>query len=389
MKKNFLLAGSFLMGVLMAFSSCSSDKSNGAEEKKAAGESFTCIEQIIDGCSDIANEVGESKIGEPRSLYAAGKTEEALYAVESWYSHHSREDYSNNILSIRNSYFGTRDGKVSANSLHALIGKNNASLDTRIVDAINDAYDAIMAITNPFRDHINSTAAGTAQEKCADLVDILDELKTYMEGTEAVNQDDVLAPIINNYVDNVVLPTYQELKEQNAKLYDMAVAFKANPSDETFGAVATQWLEARTPWETSEAFLFGPVDDKGLDPNMDSWPLQANDIATILESGNFDDLDWSDGDDDAAIEAKQGIRGFHTLEFLTFYNGVARTMNDVAKGTGNQHLIYGTGNAASWANYMVQVAALLKKDASDLYDYWTKEYKNGKSFATMFKEFDF
>ena len=391
MKKNFLLAGSFLMGVLMVFSSCSSDKSNGTDVKKAAGESFTCIEQIIDGCSDIANEVGESKIGEPLNLYNEGKTDEALFAVESWYSFHSREDYSNNILSIRNSYYGTRDGKTAESSLHTLIGKNNATLDTRIVTAINAAYDAILAIPNPFRENINSPKAKTAKEKCADLVDILAELKTYMEGTEAVNQDDVLAPIVNNYVDNVVLPTYKDLKDQNALLYDKVLAFQAAPSNETFLAVANQWLEARAPWETSEAFLFGPVDDKGLDPNMDSWPLDANAIAEILESGNFDELDWSDGDDDAEIEAKQGIRGFHTLEFLTFYNGKARTMNDkVEEGkTGNQHLIYGTSNAASWGNYMKQVALLLKKDASDLYDYWNKEYKNGKSFATMFKEFDF
>ena len=36
MKKNFLLAGSFLMGLLMAFTSCSDDK-GATEEKVAAG----------------------------------------------------------------------------------------------------------------------------------------------------------------------------------------------------------------------------------------------------------------------------------------------------------------------------------------------------------------
>ncbi|MDE5924665.1 MAG: peptidase M75, partial [Muribaculaceae bacterium] len=52
---------------------------------------LSCIEQIVDGCSDIANEVGTSKIGEPYNFWTAGQTEKALYAVESWYSWHSRE----------------------------------------------------------------------------------------------------------------------------------------------------------------------------------------------------------------------------------------------------------------------------------------------------------
>ena len=396
MKKNFLLAGSFVMGLLMAFTSCSEDKSNDGGQQVGAGDAFACIEQIIDGCSDIANEVGESKIGDPLTKFNEGHEQEALFAVESWYSFHSREDYSNNILSVRNSYYGTLnatkdafDETVSPNSISALIKANNPTLDTRVKAAIKDAYTAILAIPNPFRNNINCQEAKDAQDRCAELVNILTELKTYMSSTEAVNQDDVLAPIVDNYVDNIVLPTYQKLKEENAKLYQAVTKFQESPSDENFGKVATQWLEARAPWETSEAFLFGPVDDKGLDPNMDSWPLDANIIARILTSGAYDNLDWSDEDSDETIEAKQGIRGFHTLEFLTFYNGHARTLNDARLGEGDQYLVYTSENAASWGNYMKQVAYLLQKDAADLYKYWTEDYKNGRSFADLFKSYDF
>ncbi|MDE6332566.1 MAG: peptidase M75, partial [Muribaculaceae bacterium] len=84
------------------------------------------------------------------------------------------------------------------------------------------------------------------------------------------------------------------------------------------------WLEAREPWEKSEAFLFGPVDALGLDPNMDSWPLDQDNIVQILNSGNYDNLDWSDSDDDDTIEAVQSVRGFHTLEFLLFKDGQPR-----------------------------------------------------------------
>ncbi|MDE6332830.1 MAG: peptidase M75, partial [Muribaculaceae bacterium] len=116
--------------------------------------SLSCIEQIIEGCADIANEVGTAKIGDPYQLYISGDTRSALYAVESWYSWHSREDYSNNILSIRNSYFGSLDGSISSKSLSALIASVNSSLDSRMKAAIENASNSILAIPQPFRNNI-------------------------------------------------------------------------------------------------------------------------------------------------------------------------------------------------------------------------------------------
>ncbi|MDE6279469.1 MAG: peptidase M75, partial [Paramuribaculum sp.] len=68
-------------------------------------------------------------------------------------------------------------------------------------------------------------------------------------------------------------------------------------------------------------------DAMGLDHNMDSWPLDQDNIVQILNSGNFDNLNWIDGDDDDKIEAVQSVRGFHTLEFLLFKDGKPRTVN--------------------------------------------------------------
>ena len=84
---------------------------------------LSCIEQIIDKCVEITDEVGNSKIGDPYNKWTAGQQTEALYAVESWYSFHSRDDYSNNIRSIRNSYFNSMDSTVSQYSLYNLVQK--------------------------------------------------------------------------------------------------------------------------------------------------------------------------------------------------------------------------------------------------------------------------
>lgn len=383
MKKSFLIAVSLVFGFFLAMTSCSDDKGEGNGDVTAAEEAFQCIEQIIDGCVDIANEVGETKIGDPLDKYNSGKTTEALYSVESWYSWHSREDYRNNIYSIRNAYYGTRNGNVGTASLAALIAKNNSTLDTQVRNAIDAAAEAIWNIPQPFRNHINSDEAKAAQNACADLVEVLNSLKAYIERTGAVNTNEVLDPIVASYVDVVVLPTYKDLKEKNAALYETVKAFQSSPSNSAFEAVCDAWLVAREPWETSEAFLFGPVDAEGLDPNMDSWPLDQDDIVRILNSGDFDDLDWSNGDSDDAIEAKQAVRGFHTLEFLAFRNGAARTLND--KADDSSDIVYNSDNAASWGNYMLQVAYLLNKDAESLYNYWAVSYNGGSSYAEQFK----
>ena len=287
---------------------------------------LSCIEQIIEGCADIANEVGTAKIGDPYNLYIQGDKQAALYSVESWYSWHSREDYSNNILSIRNSYYGSLYGKVSPKSLSALIATENADLDSKVKAAIADASNAILAIPQPFRNNINSSESRSAMAACADLEALLsNDLKS---AVNKLGNDSRFQDIVDNYVDVVVVPTYKSLKERNEALYQTVLKFKNSPSDNNFASACNAWLEAREPWEKSEAFLFGPVDALGLDPNMDSWPLDQDNIVQILNSGNYDNLDWSDGDDDDTIEAVQSVRGFHTLEFLLFKDGQPRKVKN-------------------------------------------------------------
>ena len=286
---------------------------------------LSCVEEIVDKCAEIANEVGTAKIGDPYDLFIHNNEEKALYAVESWYSWHSREDYRNNIYSIRNAYYGTRTGAISELSLSKAVAAVNANLDTEVKKAIDDAAAAIWAIPSPFRNNINSPEAVSAMEACATLEGVLKgSLKSCIEGIDKT----VLAEVVKNYVDVVVLPTYSDLKAGNQALFDAVETFRTSPSNANFKACATAWLAARTPWETSEAFLFGPVADKGLDPNMDSWPLDQDGIVQILTSGNYSDLNW-DGDydeEDDKIAGAQALRGYHTLEYLIFKDGEARTI---------------------------------------------------------------
>ena len=183
-------------------------------------------------------------------------------------------------------------------------------------------------------------------------------------------------PIIAQYVDNVVLPTYADLKTKNSALYQAVIAFGNNPSNENFSAICNAWLDAREPWESSEAFLFGPVADFGLDPNMDSWPLDQEAIVNLLSSEKWEDMEWT-GDydeDDEAIAAAQNVRGFHTLEFLAFRDGKARTLNDPAGDGEAANVVYNASNANAWAHYMRNTANLLVEDVTKLVNEWNNGY---------------
>ncbi|MBO7118971.1 MAG: peptidase M75 [Bacteroidaceae bacterium] len=294
------------------------------EVRGAYSSPNSCIEQIIDGCITIANEVGESKIGDPRDKWENKKYTEAVYAVESWYSYHSIQDYANNIRSIQNAFNCTYKGIQGSHSIAAYLNAHGASdLAGQVNAAITTAINSIEGMAAPFRSHIGNPSVITAMEACNTLKNVLKTLKARVEGFEGEAE---LKAIVADYVDVVVLPTYKDLKDANAALHLAVQNLAAHPTNAGFEQAATAWMAARQPWETSEAFLFGPVDELGLDPNMDSWPLDQDAIKNVLASGDFSGLDW-EGDFDEeneGIAEAQSIRGFHTLEFLLFKNGQPR-----------------------------------------------------------------
>ena len=305
-----------------------------ADEFKNAKGSYKsyndCLAEIINGCADISNEVGTAKIGEPRDLWEKGKYTEAVYAVESWYSYHSIDDYTNNLYSIRNAFNGSRTSAEAANSIASYLKKNDEALYTTIKNDISNAITKVSSMVAPFRSHIGNKSVVEAMEACATLnADLTNKLLPYFTNLEGADAD--LKLIVANYVDNVVLTTYSDLVKKTTALRDAVVALNANRTDDNFKKAASAWQAAREPWETSEAFLFGPVAELGLDPNMDSWPLDQDAIGNILKNGDFSALEWEgefteEGEAGETIGAAQNVRGFHTLEFLIFKDGVARTI---------------------------------------------------------------
>ncbi len=128
--------------------------------------------------------------------------------------------------------------------------------------------------------------------------------------------------VLNDFANGIVLPTYTDLDNKAGELLTAVKALEADTSQANLEKAQQAWIAARIPWEQSEAFLFGPVDTQGLDPALDSWPVDHVNLQSVLDSGDTLTVDFVSGLEDTQ-------KGFHTIEFLLFREGDQRQASDL------------------------------------------------------------
>jgi putative iron-regulated protein len=117
--------------------------------------------------------------------------------------------------------------------------------------------------------------------------------------------------IIVDFADQVVIPTFESVANRADALSAALDAFTKTPNPQTLKTARSAWIAARFAWEQTECFGFGPIKSEGYDANFDSWPIDQNDLAAILASG--------DQITPGYIERLQGsTKGFHLIEYLLF-----------------------------------------------------------------------
>ncbi|MGM9735001.1 MAG: imelysin family protein [Candidatus Cryptobacteroides sp.] len=127
-------------------------------------------EDLVQGCIDIADEVGNVKIGTPNKA----ESESDRNYIESPYSLNSITDFVDNIISIRRCYLGSEDGDASISDY---VKSWNPDLDTRVRNMLDKAVEAISAIPEPFALYATSAAADNAVSVVGtDLVNVLEEV---------------------------------------------------------------------------------------------------------------------------------------------------------------------------------------------------------------------
>ena len=189
--------------------------------------------------------------------------------------------------------------------------------------------------------------------------------------TEA--QETYLYEVLNNLVDNVIVPTYTSLADNTEDLEKTLHGLTAaSITQAQIDKACADFKAARLYWERSEAFLGGAAADFDIDPTIDSWPLNRSLLLTYLQSGR---TDFSDEEIEDAT-----ILGFHALEFLLFRNGQPRKAAEFQSNdtyTGFEQI-----SGASELAYAQRICTLLKERTFQLQVAWEGE-KNAARAAVV------
>ena len=170
------------------------------------------------------------------------------------------------------------------------------------------------------------------------------------DDNKLAEKEQAMQAITDQYVNNVIFPIYQSLASQTSTLFDQLVEAKAKfrsgtLSQSDIDRICTTFIAARSAWESSESFLYGAATDFGIDPHIDTWPLDRTALAKALSSAeiieDLDDLDDGGIDNARALVGEQQL-GFHGIEFIIFRNGKNRTLAAL-QGTEDDEAFSGRG----------------------------------------------
>lgn len=186
-----------------------------------------------------------------------------------------------------------------------------------------------------------------------------------LESKSGVATNEDFGPLLERAVTEVIVPTYATLYDRALALSACAETLAQDLTDEQLAQCQEAWIAARVPWERSEGFLFGPVADRGIDPAVDSWPVDYNQLNALMASDttlNVDTLTQNLGG---------GLKGFHTIEFLLWGNDHQRTATDLLA-------------APRELEYLVAVTGALVSDTQALWMAWAgsgSEMSYGEQFS--------
>lgn len=126
-----------------------------------------------------------------------------------------------------------------------------------------------------------------------------------------------------------------------------------NTANKNLSEAKDKWREVRRIWEYSEAFLYGPADVGGLDPAIDSWPVDLQGMKEVLQNTSI-------AITPELIAMNDDTRGFHLLEFLLWGESRVKKADEFSERE---------------IEYLLAGSEDITNNAKGLYAEW-KTYKN-------------
>lgn len=117
--------------------------------------------------------------------------------------------------------------------------------------------------------------------------------------------------MLENYADNLIIPSYQAVANSIVDLQSAVTAFAQNYSTQNLQAVQQKWDVLYTDWQWANNYNFGPAGEQGvkkrLVEEMGTFPVDTSGVNTKMIS-----LDTTFSD------FKRDTRGLLAIEYLVF-----------------------------------------------------------------------
>lgn len=208
--------------------------------------------------------------------------------------------------------------------------------------------------------------------------------------------------ILNTYSD-IALATYEDSLITAKDLQNSINSFLSNPTQQTLHQARSAWVDARAPYQQSEAYRFGNAIVDDWEGRVNAWPLDEG-LIDYVDDGSYGDE--SDENDQytaniianttltvggATIDATKitpallsetlhevdGIEsnvasGYHAIEFLLW----GQDLNGTNAGAGNRPATdfslnnCSNGNCERRRDYLQAATTLLITDLQEMVDNW-------------------
>ena len=156
--------------------------------------------------------------------------------------------------------------------------------------------------------------------------------------------------VLINLVDGVIVPAYEAVSEDAARLEQDTQVLCDAPSSASLETAQESWRETRGSWVFSEAMWFGPVMDRRSLSIVDWSPTDTTAIDRLLTDG------VSVSVEEARNVLASNQRGFGAIEYILFDNDALANLKSFPTHCG----------------YLMALTRVVKEESATIFSEWVE-----------------
>lgn len=164
-------------------------------------------------------------------------------------------------------------------------------------------------------------------------------------------------PMLANWADNIIIPSYESFSVEMANLTLAYEAFKVDANTTNLIAFRASWLSAYTLWQRIAMFEIGPAETADLRFSLNTYPTNTDKIDSNITSGTYD----------LSLPSNREAKGFPALDYLI--NGLGETDEAITSR-------YTTAEAATLISYIDDILTDMNTLSNQVLAEWKADFRD-------------